>query len=87
MSEPISPSDIANYNAVKEPVDIVQVVNNLVAKKFKNGQAIVYTKRIGKQFGKFDWVNIVNAYRQTGWIVTFVQPFNFDSYFIFTEKG
>lgn len=105
MSKPIRPDQVAKLAQIVFPSEVFDAFNELIAKNYVCGTARVDQKDvvdlIMEKLGlentvlnrqkAFDnkWLNIEEAYRETGWRVAYDKPgFNesYDAFFIFKQQ-
>lgn len=99
--KPITPSDIAGNPQVIHP-GVLEVVNDLLKQKFRNGQASIKQKDIVDEFMKRNpgfnreslftehHMDFEDVYRKAGWIVRYDKPAYNESgepYFEFRQRG
>lgn len=99
MIEPIKPSDIAQAKQKAIPEAVIQVVNDILARKFTNGKATIKQNEIINELVanhgmtrnhifENGCLNFEEIYRAQGWIVKYDKPAyyeNYDAYFEFRE--
>lgn len=99
--KPISPSEVKD-KANQIPEYIIEVFNNLIARNFRNGKAIVFQKDVKQEIGQISianityeaiiangWLDVEELYEQAGWTVSYDKPgYNesYDAYFVFSVK-
>jgi hypothetical protein len=95
--KPISPADIAKKKIEVIPPLVIEVFNDLIAKKFTAGSAkilqddviaaIITRKSITRaEIFEQGWLNIEEIYRAQGWLVEYDKPAyneNYKAYFTF----
>lgn len=100
MVEPIKPSDIpvAKQNAI--PDFVIEVVNDMLARRFTNGRAVIKQNEIVSELVanhgvttdmifRLDYLNIEEIYRAQGWKVVYDKPAyyeNYDAFFEFSAR-
>lgn len=102
MIEPIKPSDIPHAKARAIPEAVIQVVNDILARKFTNGRATIKQCEIVNELVanhgmtrnyiyENGCLNFEEIYRAQGWKVKYDKPAyceNYDAYFEFrVEKN
>lgn len=99
MIAPIKPSEIAQAKQKAIPEAVIQVVNDLLARKFTNGRATIKQLEIVNELVANhnltqsciydnDYLNFEEIYRAQGWIVNYDKPAyceSYDAYFEFRE--
>ena len=99
---PISPEEIPAAKALVIPGFVFDAFNECIAEKFTNGRATVYQKDVVAKIKasdefkalnppvfNYDWLNVEDAYRATGFTVTYDKPAyceTYDTSFEFSKK-
>jgi hypothetical protein len=90
MSKPITPAEVAEYQAKIFPAEVFDAFNELIAKDFVNGSSTVKQPAVkaliiekiaantpaGETPRPFEykWLNIEEVYRKAGWKVEYDKP-------------
>ena len=95
---PISPSEVVEKKP-EIPDGVIEVFNNLILEKFKDGRAIVYRKHalsaiaIRTHLSKEkvidnSWLDVADIFRSAGWDVKVINnTAPGEEHFIFIKKG
>jgi hypothetical protein len=91
MVTPLKPADMQAAQAARIPDEVIEVVNELLAKEFSNGRATLLQKDViaalcNKMMCTREsvfanrWLDFEPAFRQAGWKVSYDKPAYNESY-------
>lgn len=96
MIEPLKPEDVPGYKKTIFPDFVLESFNELIAKNWNNGRAMVLQKDVvnlmslkmpGESYSDNKnkiyaegWLNVEDIYREAGWKVTYNKPGYNESY-------
>lgn len=97
MAKPISPSEVAAVQTATIPDAVFEAFNEAIAARFDGTVAVVVqddlvNRLVAQGFYRHEifargWLNIEEAYRQTGWDVVYDRPaYNEDGQATFTFR-
>lgn len=90
--KPLSPAQVAEKAQTSIPDYIIEAVNNLLVKEYRNGSATISQKDILKEIRRihsgtnldviFDngWMDFEPTFRKAGWKVTYDKPAYCETY-------
>jgi len=96
MTKPITPDEAENAKEI--PDNVIQVINKLLKRNYRNGYATIKQSEIIREFKKTQGVNLFEnwwldfepLYRNAGWEVIYESPgYNedwYDPYYRFSRK-
>lgn len=91
MVKPIKPSEIAQAKVAVIPEAVIQVVNDILARRFTNGRASIKQKEIVNELVcnhnmttdmiySNGYLNFEEIYREQGWDVVYDKPAYYETY-------
>jgi hypothetical protein len=97
--KPIKPNDVEKEKEKNIPDAVFEAFNELIAKNFFSGSAMVKTIEVVKlmktkgldaqDIYNKGWLDVEGVYRKAGWHVTYDSPGyneNYDAYFVFRRR-
>ena len=99
--KPLSPREVAEQFNSSIPDEVIQAVNTLLIKEYKNGTAILKQKDIMAEIRLINsdltatkiyengWLDFENVFISNGWEVEYDNPVyceDYDAFFRFSEK-